>query len=198
MKKKLSPTLTLFYSDNFPKIFNSTSKKRYEITLGIGGNIGNTKDLFDKLENLTKDSLINNHIKYKFEIDDCKISGNENLLIQALINIFNNAKDALVEKPNQYEDRLFFIFVKKDKNSLQIKIRDNAGGIKDSIIDKIFDPYFTTKHKSVGTGIGLYMSNQIITKQFKGSITINNLEFIENGKNYIGAEFTVILPNISK
>ena len=49
MKKKLSPTLTLFYSDNFPKIFNSTSKKRYEITLGIGGNIGNTKDLFDKL-----------------------------------------------------------------------------------------------------------------------------------------------------
>ena len=98
----------------------------------------------------------------------------------------------------QYEDRLFFIFVKKDKNSLQIKIRDNAGGIKDSIIDKIFDPYFTTKHKSVGTGIGLYMSNQIITKQFKGSITINNLEFIENGKNYIGAEFTVILPNISK
>ena len=150
----------------------------------------NIKDLFDKLENLTKDSLINNHIKYKFEIDDCKISGNENLLIQALINIFNNAKDALVEKPNQYEDRLFFIFVKKDKNSLQIKIRDNAGGIKDSIIDKIFDPYFTTKHKFQGTGLGLFVCSQIVIEHFHGNITCENI-LKEDEK---GCRFLITFP----
>ena len=49
MKKKLSPTLTLFYSSNFPKKFNLISKKKYNVTIGIGGNIGNTKKLFDKL-----------------------------------------------------------------------------------------------------------------------------------------------------
>ena len=49
MKKKLSPTLTLFYSSNFPKKFNLISKKKYNVTIGIGGNIGNTKNLFDKL-----------------------------------------------------------------------------------------------------------------------------------------------------
>ena len=49
LRKKLSPTLTLFYTPNFPKKFNSYSQKKYKITIGIGGNIGNTKYLFDKL-----------------------------------------------------------------------------------------------------------------------------------------------------
>ena len=49
MKKKLTPNLTLFYTSNFPKKFNYNSTKKYRVTVGIGGNIGNTKNLFDKL-----------------------------------------------------------------------------------------------------------------------------------------------------
>ena len=49
MKKKLSPSLTLFYTPNFPKIFNICSNKKYSVTIGVGGNIGDTKKIFDKL-----------------------------------------------------------------------------------------------------------------------------------------------------
>jgi signal transduction histidine kinase len=70
-------------------------------------------------------------------------------------------------------------------------LRDSAGGISDELIDKIFDPYFTTKHQSRGTGIGLYMTNQIITKHFLGSITAKNVEFTYDEQSLKGIEFTI-------
>ena len=173
--------------DDFRNFFRGNINDIHEFDL---------KDMFIKLENLTKDALSNNYIKCQYDIIDYTLSGNENLLIQGLINIFNNAKDALVEKLNQNEERLLFIETKELKNTLEIKIKDNAGGIKEKVIDKIFEPYFTTKHESIGTGIGLYMSNQIITKQFKGTITVHNIEFVKNHKKYNGAEFKIILPKI--
>jgi signal transduction histidine kinase len=63
---------------------------------------------------------------------------------------------------------------KKNKKSIVIEIIDNAGGIDSKILDKIFDPYFTTKHKSQGTGLGLYMTHKIVTNDMKGKITISN------------------------
>ncbi len=71
------------------------------------------------------------------------------------------------------------------ENKIYITIEDNAGGIEKDIINKIFDPYFTTKHKSQGTGIGLYMTKMIIENNMNGKINIQNTNK--------GAKFTIIL-----
>ena len=91
-------------------------------------------------------------------------------------------------------DRYFKITIKKDKKGVTLKFKDNGGGIKDAVIGRIFEPYFTTKHESVGTGIGLYMTNQIITKQIHGSISVKNIEFRYKDTDYKGVEFKIIIP----
>jgi len=87
-----------------------------------------------------------------------------------------------------------FIDLYKHNETLIIKIKDNAGGIKEEIIDRIFEPYFTTKHQSQGTGIGLYMSKQIIEKHIKGQISCKNIEIIINNKKYDGTSFLIKIP----
>ena len=75
-----------------------------------------------------------------------------------------------------------------------IEINDNGGGIDEAIISKIFEPYFTTKHKFQGTGIGLYMSHQIVVEHMKGTIEAKNIEIVKNEKVYKGCSFIIILP----
>jgi len=75
-----------------------------------------------------------------------------------------------------------------------ISIKDNAGGIKQEHIDKIFEPYFTTKHQSQGTGIGLFMSREIITRHLHGSIKVQNSSFTYQEEKYVGAKFIITLP----
>ena len=104
---------------------------------------------------------------------DIKVFGYENELKQVLINIVSNAKDAIVNN-NIDVDGLIKIDIVSDEENLTIKISDNAGGIPSTIKDKIFDPYFTTKFKSQGTGLGLYMSKIIIEKNMKGSLDVQN------------------------
>lgn len=82
----------------------------------------------------------------------------------------------------------------KENKKVIIKIKDNAGGIPINLINKIFDPYFTTKHQSIGTGIGLYMCSEIITKHLHGKITVKNETYNHKGTIYEGAEFKIELP----
>jgi signal transduction histidine kinase len=117
----------------------------------------------------------------------------ENELQQAVINIFSNAKDALKENISDSDDRVVFIETKKENNNGLIIIKDTAGGIKEDIIEKIFEPYFTTKHQSQGTGLGLYMTHQIIIDSMRGSISVENTTFKYNNKEYTGAKFTISL-----
>jgi len=103
---------------------------------------------------------------------DVHIQGYPNEFSQVLMNLFSNAKDAMEER--KIVEKQIEVVVEKGENSVEVKVIDNGGGIEESVRSKMFDPYFTTKHKSSGTGIGLYMSQQIIEKQMRGSIRANN------------------------
>jgi len=116
------------------------------------------------------------------------VLGYANEYSQALLNIVVNAKDALMERRTEkpaIELRSFSVGGKSI-----VTVHDNAGGIDDALIDKIFDPYFTTKEKTQGTGIGLYMAKMIIEKNMGGSLTVRNVDK--------GAEFRIeILLNMN-
>lgn len=154
----------------------------------------NIKESLEKIDDLVKYSLKNNYITIIKEFEDVYVELNENKLTQVIINIFNNAKDAIVKNNVDTDERVVCITLTKDEQNAIIRIKDSGGGIKKDIIDKIFEPYFTTKNKSIGTGIGLYMSHQIITKHFHGTIDVTNTSFTYNGKELKGAEFIITIP----
>ncbi len=145
--------------------------------------------------NLVESTFKNNYIT---PIIDCNheifFFGNKNELEQALINILNNCKDALNE--NVEDDDLKYIFVetkKVDNNSVELNIYDSAGGIPEDIIDRVFEPYFTTKHQSIGTGLGLAMTYKIIAERHEQSIRVYNKKFEYNGKIFKGACFSILI-----
>jgi len=107
---------------------------------------------------------------------------------QVLLNILKNAEDAFLEK--KVKDPKIQIIAYAQGNNVCIDIKDNAGGIPEEIIEDIFDPYFSTKIKKDGTGLGLYMSKTIITEHCGGSIKVKNIND--------GVCFTLILPLIIK
>ena len=123
--------------------------------------------------------------------ENIKINGYPNELIQCLINIFNNSKDAMEEI--KQENPLIFISTYAQNNTIIIAIKDNAGGIPENIISKIYDPYFTTKHKSQGTGLGLHMTYKLIDEGMHGKIEAYNVEFEYEKELYKGAEFVITL-----
>ena len=123
--------------------------------------------------------------------ENIKINGYPNELIQCLINIFNNSKDAMEEI--KQENPLIFISTYAQNNTIIIAIKDNAGGIPENIISKIYDPYFTTKHKSQGTGLGLHMTYKLIDEGMHGKIEAHNVEFEYEKELYKGAEFVITL-----
>ena len=106
------------------------------------------------------------------QTEDIYIYGYPNEFAQALLNIIYNAKDALVEKVVQ--NRKVSIEIKEEKDSITINICDNAGGIDSSVIQKIFEPYFSNKKEKNGTGLGLYMSKIIIEKHMNGLLSVYN------------------------
>lgn len=122
--------------------------------------------------------------------------GSSSELSQVFINILNNAKDIMIEK--NIHDKKIYILVKSKDNNNEIRIIDNGGGVEESIMEKIFDPYFTTKHKSQGTGIGLYMSKEIIEKKFNGTLRVLNKEVVINNEVFNGACFQIIIPKADK
>ena len=122
---------------------------------------------------LIEKSFQDHKIRITFQAgDDSYIFGYPNEYSQALLNILVNARDALIE--NHSEDALILIQSFAEGEKTVVTITDNAGGIADEIIDRLFDPYFTTKGPDKGTGIGLYMSMTIIEKNMGGHLTVRN------------------------
>ncbi|MDD2697628.1 MAG: PAS domain-containing sensor histidine kinase [Arcobacteraceae bacterium] len=153
----------------------------------------NITTLFEKTLSIVGPSLKNNYIEIIKQIDSTiEIKCYENQLMQAFINIINNAKDAIIVNEN-IDSKYLFIEVNKIDGKCYIVIKDNGGGIDQKIIDRIFEPYFTTKHQSQGTGLGLSLTNKIITEMHHGTITASNSTFFYENKEYTGACFTIIL-----
>jgi len=143
-------------------------------------------ELIDKALALNIARVETSNVKINIEIQEqIALDIYMNELIQVLLNIINNALDAF-EELNQ-ESKFITIKSRVKDKYVYISIEDNAGGIKESNIEKIFEPYFSTKGKN-GTGLGLYMSNMIVQKQFLGNIkvhttkkgTIFTVKFIQN------------------
>jgi signal transduction histidine kinase len=177
----------LYLSDTIDDFRNFFRTDKEEVTFKI-------KDVFEKVLKLTQAQFKNNNILFINDINDYELFGYENEFIQALINILNNAKDAL-ETVNS--EKLIFISTYKENNKVFIKITDNAGGIDESIIDKVCEPYFTTKHQAKGTGIGLYMTEEIIVKHMKGNLLIKNVDLTYQNNNYKGTEITIEFDTLS-
>ena len=152
-----------------------------------------TSNLFKKVLDILNPSFTNHNINVIKNIDNFEFISIENELIQVLMNIFTNAKDALKELDNQ-ESKYIFIDIKKELDNLNIDIYDNALGVDAEIVDRIFEPYFTTKHKSKGTGIGLYMSKLLVETHLKGKISVKNYKFIYEENEFVGAKFRITLP----
>ena len=141
-------------------------------------------DTIKSILNMVKNLYTQENISLSFQEKEYLYTlGHPNELGQAILNITNNAKDALIE--NNIKDRRIDIVLSKEKHTIVLKISDNAGGIPDSIIDKIFDPYFSTKSKKNGTGLGLYMTKMIIAEQLGANIEVKN--------TLSGAQFTIYL-----
>ncbi len=192
--KHLSQTI-----DDFREFFNPNK---------VAKNL-NTLVIYEKATQLISSRLIAKDIELKSSVDETSFITFENELLQSLMNILNNAIDAFENK--KMENKIIEFKIKYQKECkmpncniiectqgkegyITITIQDNAGGISKEYIDKIFDAYFTTKHKSQGTGIGLYMTYEIINKHLNGYINVENEVIKYNEKEYLGAKFTIILP----
>ena len=150
------------------------------------------KSSIEKIISLLMASFKTHNIEVIENIQKIEITALENELMQAILNIVKNAKDILITMP-QEKRRLIFINIYKQNKNIVIEIKDNGGGIPKDIIDKVFEPYFTTKHKSQGTGIGLYMTESIITKHLHGEVNVENIEYVYEDKKYVGALFKIVL-----
>ena len=146
-----------------------------------------------KTIDLINPNFLNKDIQINYKMENIQISGYETELIQVLINILNNSKDAL-ELLN--DEKLIFIDIFMENKKAIIEIKDNAGGIDEEIMDKVFEPYFTTKHQSQGTGIGLFMCKEIINKHMNGQLNLSNKSFEYKNKIYKGTLTRISLENI--
>jgi len=164
--------------DDFRHFFNpKKSKDTVKIT-----------SLLENALGIIKQSLIREKIDLVCDFENLqkpmKLYSSE--LVQVFLNIMKNSMDALVE----HQKKSAYILIRGseyDDKSI-ITFEDNAGGIPEEIMDKIFEPYFTTKNEKNGTGLGLYMSKMIIEEHCNGHIIVENTE--------LGTRFTIVLDHI--
>jgi C4-dicarboxylate-specific signal transduction histidine kinase len=158
--------------DDFRNFFKE-SKAKQEVLID---------EIFDKSISLLKKQFEHNSIsiEIKNECEQTLLYTYKNELTQVILNILNNSKDAF--EIRDIKDKKIVVSCTKKEEIITIKIDDNAGGILDYVLEKIFEPYFSTKKEKNGTGLGLYMSKIIINKHLEGSIYAKN---IDNGASFI-------------
>ncbi|MCG3679914.1 PAS domain-containing sensor histidine kinase [Aliarcobacter butzleri] len=160
---------------DFKNFFNPNKKKT----------IFNVEEAIQKANDVLKGLINSHHIQIEINIEkDLKINSYLGELQQVILIIINNAIDALIHMNIHFPEILINAYT--DNESLVIHIEDNALGINSDLLDKIFEPYFTTKHKAQGTGLGLYIAKMIVENSLLGFLSV------ENKQN--GACFRIKIP----
>ncbi len=149
----------------------------------------NLEEIIQKAIHILKPALIEHHVSLQTDIHfKHNIETYNNELLQALLNILKNSIDHFLEV--KHPSPIIYIQGFEEADAFIIKIQDNAGGIPETILENIFDPYFSTKDEKNGTGLGLYMTKTIIEDHCEGKIHVSNYKD--------GAEFKIILKSPSK
>ena len=134
---------------------------------------------------IMKKALSKEHITINTSLDtNIQIMGISNELTQIFINLLQNAKDAMSDIGDS--EKTIYIQMSVEEDNIVITVQDSGHGIKEDILEKIFEPYFSTKHASKGTGLGLFMSRMIVQQSLGGTIYAKN--------NEQGALFTIKIP----
>ncbi len=168
--KELSKTI-----DDFRNFFRPDKER----------SITTVEEIFEDVFSVVGVSLKSNAIELVKEFNSTKeIETYSRELMQVLINIVKNSKEAI--DATEPKEKKISLFLNDIEDKISIKICDTGGGIKEEIMNDIFNPYFSTKDKNVGTGIGLYMSKTIVEKHLNGTITAHN--------SNKGVCFEIILP----
>lgn len=165
--------------NNFDDMAFETFGKAYSICQLISEILHQMKKNFEK-----------NHIKIitNYKVDN-KIYIDKFKFSEAIKNILNNSIEAFIE--TNVENRVIIIKTESINNHLNLKIQDNAGGIDEKILSKIIEPYFTTKHQSQGTGLGLTNTYKTIVEMHKYLLSFDNSEMLFENKNYKGLNVTI-------
>jgi len=165
--------------DDFRNFFSTNKvKEHFDVVAGI-----------HQMGEIMALSLDRSAIVLEFPKNETPITiyGYKNELQQVVLNLLNNAKDAIIDHPSlEGKKQWIRITVEENEKEIQLNIADSGGGVSLEIMDRIFEPYYTTKEEGKGTGVGLYMSKMIIEENMKGSLGVMN--------SLDGAVFTITLP----
>jgi PAS domain S-box-containing protein len=162
--------------ESFKNFFNPNKQKK----------VFTISDAVEKVLILFRGELERSRISTEVKrYNECYVQGSEQEFVQALLTIMNNARECFIRR-NVEEPKILITIGNKMDESI-ITINDNAGGIPQSHVDEIFDPYFTTKRHGNGTGLGLYIAKKVI------ETSLNGIIYAENGKE--GAVFTIRFPD---
>ena len=165
--------------DDFRDFFKSKEEKQ-KTSFG---------EIINGVLNIVEDSVINKNIKLIKDLNyNDSFESNPNELKQVVLNLIKNAEDVLLEK--NIENPYIKISTYFKENKYILEISDNGNGIPENNMEKIFDPYFSTKTKKDGTGLGLYMSKTIVEEHCDGELSVEN--------NKDGAVFKIILKQEDK
>ena len=182
--KKIGDTVTYLSEtiDDFKNFFKPDKEKKNF----------NVKDCYKKTMNLVDSRLDSLSIEVIENLHDVELNCLENELKQVIMNLLNNSKDALEQRDD--DRKLIFIEIYEENDNAIFFIKDTGGGIPSNVINNIFKPYFSTKEKEQGTGIGLYMSIEMVEKHMNGQLLVENESFTYDNISYKGACFKIIIP----
>ncbi len=167
--------------DDFKSYYNNDSIEKVNY---------NINDVFQDLLKLSNSEFEKENIKLIVDSKDIFIFKSKTYFLEILVNLVKNSKDAFM---NKKVDKPIIIIETIDlDDKVEINVKDNAGGIDKENLPKIFEPYFSTKGKAQGIGLGLYMVYELVSRHFDGIIEATNVEFEYEDKSYFGTNMRII------